>query len=88
MNQLPMAAGEELGVNQRTRDLIVRGVSDNTLRVHQRVLKNLKAWMRDSGQMEKSGDAGAIRAGGTGGTGGGCPVQIREIRATSTSHNP
>ena len=34
MNQLATTESAELAVNQRTKDLIVRGVSDNTLKAY------------------------------------------------------
>ena len=34
MNQLATTAGAELAVGERTKDLIVRGVSDNTLKAY------------------------------------------------------
>lgn len=48
MNQLTTTGNAELAVNQRTKDLIVRGVSDNTLKAYRRALKDLEAWMRDA----------------------------------------
>ncbi len=48
MNQLATTEGAELAVNQRTRDLIVRGVSENTLKAYRRALKELEAWMHDA----------------------------------------
>lgn len=49
MNQLATTESAELAVNQRNKDLIVRGVSDNTLKAYRWALKDLKAWMRDAG---------------------------------------
>ena len=48
MNQLAMTENAELAVNQRTKDLIVRGVSENTLKAYRRALKALEAWMHDA----------------------------------------
>ena len=48
MNQLATTGNAELAVNQRTKDLIFRGVSDNTLKAYRRALKDLEAWMHDS----------------------------------------
>ena len=48
MDQLATRAGAELALEERTRDLIVRGVSANTLKAYRRALKDLEAWMRDA----------------------------------------
>ena len=37
-----------IAVNEHTKDLIVRGVSDNTLEANRRALKDLGAWMYDA----------------------------------------
>lgn len=34
MNKLATTAGAKIAVNERTRDLIVRGVSENTLKAY------------------------------------------------------
>ena len=61
MNQLATAAGAELVVNERTKDLIVRGVAANTLKAYQRALNDLEAWMHDG--------ANGFRIDGNGGHG-------------------
>ena len=38
----------EFALGERTRDLIGRGVSENTLKAYQRALKDLEAWLRDA----------------------------------------
>lgn len=49
MDQLATTAGSELALGERTRDLIVRGVSANTLKAYRRALKDLEAWLHDAG---------------------------------------
>ena len=46
-NQLARTSGAELAVKERTKDLIVRGVSANTLKAYRQALKGLEAWMRE-----------------------------------------
>ena len=61
MNQLAMTENAELAVNQRTKDLIVRGVSENTLKAYRRALKELEAWMHDAEngfRIDRNGNGG------------------------------
>ena len=55
MNQLATMAGAELAVGERTKDLIVRGVSANTLKAYRRALKDLEAWLRDAANVLNDG---------------------------------
>ena len=55
MNQLAITAGAELALGERTRDLIVRGVSANTLKAYRRALKDLDAWLRDAAKVLNDG---------------------------------
>ena len=48
MSQLATTESAEFAVNQRIKDLIVRGVSDNTLKAYGRALKDLNAWMHET----------------------------------------
>ena len=59
MNQLAKTAGAEIA--ERTKDLIVRGVSANTLKAYRRAMKDLEAWMHDAANgfwIDENGNGG------------------------------
>ena len=47
MDQLAVQESKLPTITSRTKNLIVAGVSENTLRAYRRALKDLEAWMSD-----------------------------------------